>query len=172
MPLLRAATGSDARELAELAERTFRATFEAVNTPEDMALHCQASYGAAIQGRELLDPAVATLVCEHEGRLVAYAQLRQGEAPECVQAARPLELQRLYVDREWHGRGLAQQLMSAALAHAERAGADRVWLGVWEHNPRAIAFYRKYHFHEVGDHVFPLGTDPQRDIVMDRPTIV
>jgi ribosomal protein S18 acetylase RimI-like enzyme len=51
----------------------------------------------------------------------------------------------------------------------ERRGSDVVWLGVWERNPRAIAFYRKFEFREAGEHVFPVGNDPQRDIVLVRP---
>ena len=84
-------------------------------------------------------------------------------------AARPAEIQRIYVAREWHGRGAAQALMAEALRLAGSGGADAVWLGVWERNPRAIAFYRKLGFVENGDHVFPLGDDPQRDVVMVLP---
>jgi ribosomal protein S18 acetylase RimI-like enzyme len=171
MPIIRIAAASDARFLAELAERTFRDTFEAVNTPEDMRLHCKAHYGEAIQRREILDGGMTTLVCEQEGRLVGFAQLRWGPAPECVSGARPAELQRLYVAREWQGKGVAQDLMAESLGLARAGNADLVWLGVWEHNPRAIAFYKKFGFVEAGDHVFPVGTDPQRDIVMTRPVL-
>lgn len=166
---IRKARASDAPQLAALAERTFRDAFEAVNTPEDMALHCGASYSPAILDREIRDPGVTTLVAEHQGQLVAYAQTRWDPPPACVQAERPFEIQRLYVSSAFHGKGLAQELMAACLELAGAGGADRVWLGVWEHNPRAIAFYRKSGFVEVGDHGFLLGTDPQRDIVMVRP---
>ena len=114
--------------------------------------------------------AVASLRAElaRYGDLAAYAQLRFGPAPACVRADHPGEILRLYVHRDWHGRGLAQRLMDTCLAALRDRGADVVWLGVWEHNPRAIAFYRKFDFTEVGDHVFPVGDDPQRDIVMMR----
>ena len=172
MPIIRNAELRDAAPLAALAERTFRETFEAANTPEDMALHCRDHYSEALQGQEILDPGLTTLVCEHEGQLIAFALLRRDPAPPCVRAARPLELQRLYVASAWQGKGLAPELMRRCLALAEAEGADQVWLGVWEHNPRAIAFYRKLGFLQVGDHVFPLGTDPQRDLIMVRPALV
>ena len=70
---------------------------------------------------------------------------------------------------DWHGKGLAQALMDACIGELRRQNADAVWLGVWEHNPRAIAFYRKCGFTEVGEHVFVLGEDPQRDVVMVKP---
>ncbi len=169
MPVIRRAEPSDAPALAELAERTFRDTFEATNTPDDMNLHCASYYSVAIQRQEISDPKMATLVCDHEGRLVGFAQLRWGHTPDCIEAERPAEIQRLYVREAWHGKGIAQDLMARSIALAEAAGADQVWLGVWEHNPRALAFYKKCGFVEVGDHIFTVGSDPQRDIIMSRP---
>lgn len=166
---LRRAGTDDAGALAALAERTFRDTFTATNTAENMALHCASAYGEALQRAELQDPRMTTLVCERAGELIGYAQLHWGPAPPCVAGARPAEIQRLYVAAAWHGKGIAQELMAESLRLAEAGGADQVWLGVWEHNPRAVAFYRKFGFAEVGDHVFPVGNDPQRDLVMARP---
>jgi ribosomal protein S18 acetylase RimI-like enzyme len=80
-----------------------------------------------------------------------------------------LELKRLYVARACHGQGVAQALMDAALDAARARGAQTMWLGVWERNPRAVAFYRKYGFTRVGEHTFMLGTDAQTDWVLARP---
>jgi ribosomal protein S18 acetylase RimI-like enzyme len=169
MPVIRCAEPTDARNLAELAEATFRDTFGEMNTVEDMDLHCRSSYGEAIQMAEISSPEMVTLVCEEGEALIGFAQLRWGEAPRCVSASSPGEIQRLYVAKQWHGKGIAQDLMSACIAQMERRGSDAVWLGVWERNPRAISFYRKFGFGEVGEHIFSLGADPQRDIVMARP---
>ena len=81
----------------------------------------------------------------------------------------PLELKRLYVARAWHGQGVAQALMEAALDAARARGAATLWLGVWERNPRAAAFYRKYGFERVGEHTFMLGADAQTDWLLVRP---
>lgn len=166
---MRKATLRDAKQLSEVAERTFRDTFGAMNTPEDMDLHCVSSFGEAIQAGEISNPDMLTLLSEEDGEVVGFAQLRWGGAPDCVSAEAPGEIQRLYVVREWHGKGVAQALMDACLEALKGRGSDAAWLGVWERNPRAISFYRKFGFEEVGDHAFPLGTDPQRDIVMARP---
>ena len=165
----RRAEERDGARLAALAERTFRDTYAVVNTPENMSQYCAAHYGAAIQAREILDPAVTILLCEQAAELVGYVHLRRGPGPAGVRATQPVEIQRFYVSREWHGRGVAAQLMTAALAHAQADGADQVWLGVWEHNLRARAFYRKTGFTEAGEHGFMLGEDRQRDIIMTRP---
>jgi ribosomal protein S18 acetylase RimI-like enzyme len=67
--------------------------------------------------------------------------------------------------------GVARKLMLACLDEMRARRSDVVWLGVWEHNPRAIAFYRKFGFAEVGEHIFPLGRDPQRDVLMSRSVV-
>ncbi len=169
MPKTRKANLYDAKPLSLLAERTFRDTFGAQNSEENMELHCKLSYGEEIQAREISSPDMTTFVSEDGGRLVGFSQVRWQGAPSCVAAVSPAEIQRLYVIQECHGRGVAQDLMKACLDDVEGRGADVVWLGVWERNPRAISFYKKFGFIEVGDHVFPLGNDPQRDIVMARP---
>ncbi|MFO1302270.1 MAG: GNAT family N-acetyltransferase [Burkholderiales bacterium] len=166
---LRNATPYDAESLAALAEETFRDTFAGFNTPGDMDLHCGRAYGTAIQEAEIARDDMVTLVAEEAGRLVGYAQMRWGNAPACVKAGAPGEIQRLYVRRGAQGTGLAHALMRACLDEIARRGSDVAWLGVWERNPRAIAFYRKFGFIEAGEHVFPVGNDPQRDVIMVRP---
>lgn len=168
---IRRARPADAAALAALAARTFRDTYEAFNTPQDLAAHLADHFTPEHQARELADPAWDTLVAEStDGALVAYAQLCDRRAPSCVTAPAPRELARLYVDREHHGTGLAHRLMDATLACADEQGASTVWLGVWEENPRARAFYTKMGFEDVGEHIFVFGNDPQRDRVLVRPT--
>jgi ribosomal protein S18 acetylase RimI-like enzyme len=137
-----------------------------------MALHCRTHYSEEIQAEEISNPDMVTLLCEQGGRLVGFAQVRWGEAPGCVVADAPGEIRRLYVARDCHGTGVARDLMNACIDEVRTRRSDVVWLGVWERNPRAIAFYKKFGFVEVGDHVFRLGSDPQRDIVMARSVAV
>jgi GNAT superfamily N-acetyltransferase len=165
---IRRGTAADAPTLAALARDTFFDTFASTNDAADMALHLERAYGVAQQAAELTDPAVVTLLVEEAGQAVAYAQLRTGHVPECVSGANAIELWRFYVTRDWHGRGIAQQLMERVVTEARQAGAETLWLGVWERNPRALAFYGKCGFVDVGEHVFLFGTDPQTDRVMAR----
>ena len=165
---IRPALAVDAPALAVLAERTFRAAFESRNSPENMDLHCARCFGTEIQAREIADRGLVTMVAEEGRRLVGYLQLRLSQPSGSVKAARPAELYRIYVTEEWQGRGVAQDLMKRAIAAATDAGCDCLWLGVWEHNPKAIAFYRKFGFEVVGQQSFMLGHESQRDIVMAR----
>ncbi|MDR2981126.1 MAG: GNAT family N-acetyltransferase [Puniceicoccales bacterium] len=168
MHIIQKATLGDARQLSLLAEKIFRETFGAANTAEDIDLHCRTSYSEIVQGGEISDPNMVTLLGREGGLLVGFAQLRWGHAPDCISAKSPGEIQRLYVASDWHGKGMARDLMNACIREMESRGSDVVWLGVWEENPRAIRFYRKFGFIEVGAHVFRLGGDPQRDIIMAR----
>ena len=166
---IRVATVADAAAVADLARRTFYDTFAATNDANDMALHLEQSYGVEQQTRELRDRDITTLLVEEGGQAIAYAMVRGDHVPDCVTGPDPVELWRFYVDRGWHGRGVAQALMDRVKAAALERGAKTLWLGVWERNPRARAFYEKCGFADAGQHIFLFGTDPQTDLVMVMP---
>lgn len=115
-----------------------------------MQRHCAASYGEPLQLAEIRNPEMETWLAEAGNQLVAYAQLRRGAAPVAVTARRPIEIQRFYGHAGAHGQGVARALMEHALERAVQLESDVVWLGVWELNPRAIAFYRKWGFEVAG----------------------
>ena len=94
-----------------------------------------------------------------------------GSAPASIALANPAELARIYADAEYHGRGIGVALLETCIREARGSGAETLWLGVWEKNPRAIAFYRREGFSEVGEHTFKVGEDHQRDVIMTRPLI-
>jgi len=166
----RRANSDDVNLLAELGARTFRETFEADNTEEDMDAYLASSFNPAQQAAELADPAATFLIAEIGEVAAGYAKLLAGEPADGIEGAKPIELVRLYALREWLGSGVGQALMRACLDEARIAGHETLWLGVWERNPRAIAFYRKCGFTEVGTQTFLLGDDHQRDLVLERPT--
>ncbi|HEX8254730.1 MAG TPA: GNAT family N-acetyltransferase [Thermoanaerobaculia bacterium] len=152
---IRFATPEDAETLAELAERTFRDAFAADNNPEDLEDYVGKTYGPLQQRRELEDPKQLALLVERDGAAIAFAQLRL--EPEQI------EISRFYVERTHHGGGIAHELMQRVIEIARERGAKTLWLGVWEHNPRAIRFYEKCGFVDVGSHPFLIGTDLQTD---------
>lgn len=165
---VRRATPADAALLAELGARTFREEFADANRPEDLALFLAKAYGVAQQSAELADPSVTYLIGEIDGQPAGFAMLRRGAPEPCVTGPDPIELVRIYVARSVLGAGLGSALMEACIAEAARAGHRTLWLGVWERNQRALAFYRRWGFVDVGSHIFTLGTDPQTDRVMER----
>lgn len=163
---IRLATAADAAVVSDLARRTFHDTFAATNDPADMALYLAGAYSIDLQTRELSDRDITTLLVEEGGAAIAYAMVRADHVPDCVRGPDPVELWRFYVDRNWHGRGVAAQLMDRVKAAARDRGSKTLWLGVWERNDRARAFYAKWGFVDVGEHIFLFGTDPQTDRVM------
>src|SRR5947208_1894508 len=166
--IIRRAVSYDAHLLTEIGARTFSETFAPDNKPEDMTAYIATSFNLAQQEMELSDSRSTFLIAEIDGVAVGYARLHAGDVSKSVEGERPIELVRLYVSAEWHGRGVGEALMRACISDAHEEGYRTLWLGVWEHNSRARAFYRKWAFHEVGEHTFQLGADRQTDILMER----
>jgi GNAT superfamily N-acetyltransferase len=174
---IRHAVANDAPALSRLAAVTFRETFEHDNTPEDMARYLADAFTPDRQASEIADQSGTVLLADHSAasgivHLIGYAHLISGPVPAAIQGPAPLELKRLYVAREWHGQGVAHALMRAAIDTARARGAQTLWLGVWERNARAVAFYAKYGFARVGEHTFVLGADVQTDWLFARSITV
>lgn len=164
----RTASPADAALLATLGAATFRDTFAVDNTPEDMALYLAEAFGESAQGAELADEANVVLIAEDEGEAVGYAMLRLGAAPSGVAGRDAIEIARLYAVERMIGAGVGAALMRRCLHEAAARGNDVIWLGVWERNARAIAFYTRWGFEDVGRQSFVLGHDHQTDRVMAR----
>lgn len=169
---LRYATAADNELLAEIGRETFADTFGPDNTPEDMAAYLDGAFGPEKQAAELADPAVRFLIAERAGAVVGFCKVGFGPAPRAVGGRRPMEIVRIYARQPYIGQGVGARLMRACLDEAAQAGCDRVWLGVWQRNPRAIAFYQKWGFEIVGPATFQLGSDLQHDWLMARPVEV
>lgn len=164
---IRPAEITEAGTLAEFAARTFRDAYGAMVSADDMALHLARRYSPALQAAEVADARSSYLLAEVDGALAGYALVRHGRGPGDEPPLRaPTELARFYVAREWHGRGVAQQLMAAVIADARQRGGKTLWLTVWTENPRAIAFYQKLGFVRAGTAAFQLGTQLQQDYLM------
>jgi diamine N-acetyltransferase len=166
---LRRATTGDAKLLTELAARLFEDTFGPDNDPDDIRAYLAGAFSEKKQLAELADAdRVVWIALDSLDRPIGYAAMRRGARARGVVAERPAEVERIYADRHWHGRGTGRALMAACIEQARAWGCDVLWLGVWERNPRAIAFYEKTGFQKVGRQTFLLGRDVQHDDVMAR----
>jgi GNAT superfamily N-acetyltransferase len=162
---VRRATVADAAMLTSFGRRVYHTTFAPDNNPDDLAAYLDSAYTEDRQRAEIVDPDMDTLLLDRDDVLAAFAQLRPG-AGDGVDGPHPVELWRFYVEPTWHGRGVAAELMAAVEDTARGRGAQTLWLGVWERNTRAQAFYRKHGFTVAGSHIFWMGSDPQRDLIM------
>ncbi len=165
---IRQATAADGQLLADLGSSTFAETFARDNTPENMSEYLAAAFSLDQIASELADELATFLIAEIDGQAVGYAMLHAGALPHEASGDKPIELVRIYVDGKWHGRKVGATLMQACIDVSRAKGHRTLWLGVWEHNARALAFYRKWEFEPFGEHIFQLGKDPQNDILMAR----
>lgn len=166
----RKAKERDADTLAVLAEETFRRTFEGQNKKSDLDQYCLQNFSHDKQLEEILNPDFVTILSEVDGELIGYAQVRLYSYHRCITHEYPSELHRIYPTNTYHGLGIAHRMMSENFSVVHQAKSDCIWLSVWEHNPGAISFYRKFNFQVAGEHIFQLGSDPQRDLIMVLPS--
>ena len=163
---LRMAAFSDLPELLQIAQTSFVQAFTEGNKPENVQAYLSQAFTSVQLEKEWRNPASTFLLASLEGRLVGYTKVNLAAAQTDVQDPDSLEVARLYTLEEVWGKGVGQFLLDAALAFAKEKGKTFVWLGVWEHNARAIRFYEKNGFKAFGSHPFPFGDEIQNDWLM------
>ncbi len=166
---IRVATIEDAELVAGFAEAVFRETFVQYNAASDMDLYVENAFSVRREREILLDPAAHTILCFDGEELAGYLELWQSKPPLCIEPEGALEIRRYYVGAPWQGRGAAPALLKALSAYALQCETKTLWLGVWEHNARAVSYYRKIGFRKVGTLAFMLGSDQQTDDLMACP---
>lgn len=173
---IRAAVAGDAQRLATFAATLFRQAYEPTHPEPTLSGYLATSFAKERLSATLADPASTILiVTTHDGEWIGYAELHQGAptAPTTVLAqslpgVNPLEIVRFYVDREWHGRGVAQDLMRACEDLARTRGCDVIWLQAWQQATQAVRFYEKVGFEHFGTAIFNFGERADRDFILAR----
>ena len=168
--IVRVATDGDIGALAKLAERAFRDAYASQNDAQDIEDYVDKTLSPQKFRGDFEDSKNIFLVAvlRDEERLAGYAKLRDGASHARSNTDRSIEVERLYVDSILIGKGVGATMMQACLDTARSLGKEEIWLGVWEHNQRAIDFYRRWEFSVVGEHRFTLGSDIQTDLIMSR----
>jgi GNAT superfamily N-acetyltransferase len=164
---IRKADDSDAEILAELGRRTFYETFADSNKAEDMDDYLNTAFALDRIVGELRQQATTFLIADKQTQPVGFAKLEICRPPECVTGPSPVRLHKLYVAGEAIGTGVGAALMRFGIDWARAACHECMWLGVWEHNLRARAFYQRWGFRAVGTETFRLGSDDQVDLLME-----
>lgn len=160
-------TEGDAVVLADLKARTFEETFSADNDPAELKAHLARAFSVEAVRAELAHPGSRTVWLREEGKHpVGYLKVNTAEAHTESGLEPGLEVQQIYVLGRFHGRGLGGRLLRHALELARHERSPFVWLSVWERNQKAIAIYEHHGFVVIGEHIFLMGDDPQRDLLM------
>lgn len=156
-------------ELQKLCYETFHAAFAHQNTPEDINTYLNEAFNSGQLAKELSNPESKWFFARKDAMIVGYIKLNFGSAQYEFQDQKSMELQRIYVAREFQNQGFGQALLDYSITVAREAGVDFVWLGVWEKNAGARRLYERNGFVEISSHEFALGNDIQTDILMKLP---
>lgn len=153
-------------QLQHIARQTFSETFSESNSAGDLKKYLDNRFTTEKLSGELADKNSLFWFAVFNNQIVGYLKVNFGPAQTEIGAANAMEIERIYVLKAFHGSRVGQQLFVKALEIARQASVDFIWLGVWEHNHRAIGFYRKNGFTEFDKHIFVLGDKRQTDLMM------
>jgi ribosomal protein S18 acetylase RimI-like enzyme len=171
LPLIRLATLDDVPTLCRLGAATFRATYRPISDPREVDEYADEQFTPDKVAAWFRGPCARTLLAVAGDTPAGYAHLRQAEVPACVADRQAIELSRLYLLGTAQGAGLGSAMMAAALAQAAELEARTVWLGAYDRNTRALAFYARHGFTRVGTHEFEFGGRVHHDPVLTRPVV-
>ncbi len=166
--IIRRITAADLEALQDIGRQTFEETFSESNSEENMKRYLEEGFSTEKLLAELNDNNSEFYFATINGDVIGYLKVNFGESQTELQDSKALEIERIYVVKEFHGKKAGQQLYSKAIEIAEQKNTAYVWLGVWEENHKAIRFYSKNGFVEFDKHIFKLGSDEQIDIMMKR----
>ncbi|MGP4115872.1 GNAT family N-acetyltransferase [Levilactobacillus zymae] len=162
---LKPCTLDDLATLQAVSRETFTATFGAQNTPADLAAYLDTAYSSAQLTQELTNPESQFYLLYQDATVAGYLKLNTGAVQTEAMGPNDLEIERIYLRTAFQHQGLGKRLFQLALEQAQRQRKAQIWLGVWEHNLNAQNFYHRLGFHQVGQHTFTLGSDPQTDLI-------
>ena len=165
---IRYATAADAENIARLSRQTFYDTFAAFNAKEDMDKFMNESFSMQKLVNEAAAPENIFLVAFIDDELLGYAKLADSRNPMEPEDGEAIEISRIYAAQKAIGLGVGKALMQACIGVAKEKNKQLIWLGVWEHNQRAISFYSRFGFEKFGEHNFVLGNDVQTDWLMKK----
>lgn len=159
-------TLADLEQLVIISKTTFCDAFEEQNNPDDFQNYLKKAFSKEQLKSELLHADTDFYFVYLNTQLAAYFKLNRNEAQSDIKQRDSLELERIYVTENFQGLGLGKQLLKQVKKIAETYDKRFIWLGVWEHNTRAIAFYERHGFYKFGTHPYFIGADEQTDWLM------
>lgn len=163
---IRQATAADAALIAAISRETFFDSFADQNTEADMQLFLDEQFTTDMLMAEVDEPSHTFFIISVDGEVAGYAKLKDNAHPQLPDHTNAIEISRFYARKKMIGRGIGKAMMMHVIQYAKSLGKNTIWLGVWEHNAKAIAFYTSFGFTKFSEHDFLLGTDLQRDWLM------
>lgn len=165
---IKSCSQADLQVLREISIETFTETFQEQNTLENMQAYLKDAYTLEKLKKEMEHDHSMFFFIYDDDQLAGYMKVNTDDAQSEEMDADSLEIERIYIRSGFQSKGLGKYLMNKAMDIAETKEKQKVWLGVWEHNAQAIAFYRKNDFVQTGSHSFLMGDDEQTDYIMTK----
>lgn len=156
----------DVSALQYIGRATFIETFTESNTKENLEAYLTDKFNTNTLLQELKNPHSQFYLAYHNNICIGYLKINLNQAQTEYQHKHSLEIERIYVLKNYFGKSVGQLLFEKARQIALDNMCDFLWLGVWEKNPRAISFYTKNKLVAFDKHLFKLGDDLQTDIIM------
>ncbi|WP_433581182.1 GNAT family N-acetyltransferase [Paenibacillus amylolyticus] len=155
-------------ELQEISYETFNETFKAQNSPENMKAYLEKAFNREQLETELSIVDSQFLFIYVNDKLAGYMKVNINDAQSEKMGVESLEIERVYIKKEFQKHGLGKVLLHKAIEMATEHHKTNIWLGVWEKNENAIAFYEKMEFVQTGAHAFYMGDEKQIDFIMTK----
>jgi ribosomal protein S18 acetylase RimI-like enzyme len=167
---VRKALPTDAVDIAKLGAQIFTVTFGYSVPPHELQAYLEEAYSASAITSDLSNAQKDTIVAtDQEGQILGFAVLARGTIEPCVEDLEgKVELQRIYVDNNVHGKGIGRLLAETIDSMARQQGFRNIWLGVWEENQKAQMVYSRWGYKQVGAHDFAIGSVIQTDHIMTK----
>jgi len=164
--IIRKVSLNDIDQLQKIGQETFYDTFSESNSEENMKSYLEEKFSYEKLTAEITDENSEFYFATLKDEVIGYLKVNFGESQTELKDNKALEIERIYVSKEFHGKKVGQLLYDKAIEIAKEKNAEYVWLGVWEENLRALNFYQKNGFVEFDKHIFVLGDDEQTDLMM------
>ena len=152
--------------LRNISVQTFTETFAHQNSESDMRKYVSENLSIEQLSKELNTKGSSFYFLKLNSDIIGYLKINTGKAQTELKNDISLEIERIYIKHEFHGKNIGKQLLDKAIEIAKEHHYQYIWLAVWELNLKAIAFYKKHNFVEFDKHIFKLGDDEQIDIMM------
>ncbi|KJD44408.1 GNAT family N-acetyltransferase [Paenibacillus terrae] len=161
----------DLQILQEISIETFNDTFKDQNSPKNMQTYLERAFNSKQLDKELSNVSSEIFFIYFNEELAGYLKVNMNEAQSEKMGDESLEIERIYIKNKYQKHGLGKYLLNKTMEIAMEQNKKKIWLGVWEKNENAIAFYKKMGFVQTGAHSFYMGDEEQIDFIMTKTMI-
>ncbi|KKI89336.1 GNAT family acetyltransferase [Bacillus sp. SA1-12] len=164
-------TLEDSRKLQEISYETFNETFKHQNSPENINSYLERAFNIKQLEKELSNNSSQFFLVYFNNEVAGYLKVNTNDAQSEEMGDESLEIERIYIKNKFQKQGLGKYLLNKAMETAIKSNKKKIWLGVWEKNENALAFYKKMGFVQTGTHSFYMGDVEQMDFIMTKTLI-